>query len=181
MTNSNSMTSPRGLKDRIWGLCDHIPLIKETADPIVATVLGIVIVVTALGISFPGRIFPHDSAARSHVLQVAGGLVLIFGAYYTSVNLREVRAQQYLERLARIIEQTGNPSEPVRLGSIRLLQGALLEKPALPADSMSAKTATARQNAMLEVLRAISKEGDSPASRLASDVLRELRQEGVDS
>lgn len=172
------MPAPRGLKDRIWGWCDHIPLIKETADPIVATVLSLVIVLTAMGLSFPGQIFPHDNAARSHVLQVAGGLVLIFGAYYASVNLREVRAQQYLERLARVIDQVGSPSEPVRLGSIRLLQGALLARPALPADSMSAKTAEARRLAMLEVLKAISREGDTPAACLADDVLKELRQDG---
>lgn len=174
------MNQPQGPKERLFGLCDRIPFIKETADPVVATVLALLLLLAIVGISIPGQIFPHDNAARSHVMQMAGGLVVVFGAYYATVNLREVRAQRYLDRLSTVIEQVGSPSEPVRLGSIRLLQSAALEKPALPSDSMTAGAVAARQKAIREVLDAISGEGDTPAARLAARVITEMYEEDAD-
>jgi hypothetical protein len=170
------MGEHRGPKERLFAICDRIPLVKEAADPIVATVLGLLAVLAVVGVSIPGEIFPHDSAARSHILQVAGGLVLLFGAYYVSINLRELRAQQYLERLAKNIELLGSPSQVVRIGAIRLLQSVALERPALPADSTTARAARARRQAIREVLEAMSEAEDARTARLATTVLEELRE-----
>jgi hypothetical protein len=169
------MDTARGPKERLFAVCYRIPVIKELADPIIATVLVFVLLIAVVGITIPGAIFPHDSGARGHVMQAVGGLVVIFGAYYASVNLREARAQQYLERLSTIITQVGNPNEAVRLGAIRMLQSTALERPALPSDSMAARAVNARRMAISEVLESVSNEGDRREARLAATVLAELR------
>jgi hypothetical protein len=178
--NSAGMGQRPGPKERLFGLSDRIPLVKEAADPIVAAVLGLLVVLAIVGISIPGEIFPHDNAARSHILQLAGGLILVLGAYYTSVNLRELRAHQYLDRLAKNIELLGAPNQAVRMGSIRLLQGIALERPALPVDSTTAGAASARRHAIREALETVSEADDARTAQLAATVLAELRQWEVD-
>jgi hypothetical protein len=168
------MRERAGLKERIWGLTDRIPVIRETADPVVATVLLGLVGLTIVGICVPHTVFPHDASARTHVLQLAGGLLFVFGAYYTGLTIRDRRAHEYLERLAKLIEQLDSKDPAVRIGTIRLLQGMAFEKPALPRDSTTAAASTARLNAILDTLTEIANGPDSSVSSLAKEVFDDL-------
>ena len=165
-------------KHALFGVFDRIPVVKEMADPIVAGVLGVLVLLTIAGVALPGQVFPHDHEARSHVMQIAAGLVVVFGAYYAAVNIREVRGQKYLERLSNVIDQVGSSQPAVRLGGIRLLQSIALERPLLPSDSMTTTAAVARKQAIREVLRSVSEEGDTDVAQLAALVLKELTAGG---
>lgn len=168
------MTRKVGLKAQLWSVTDRIPLVKETADPVVATALGLLVVVAIVGISIPSTIFPHDRTARSHVLQLAGGLLVVFGVYYTALTIRDRRSHEYLERVATLIAQLASPSPAVQIGTIRLLQNAALEKPALPRDSISAEASVARRDAILDALGELSKQNNSSVSCLAQTVYDDL-------
>jgi hypothetical protein len=163
----------------MFGLAGRIPLVRETADPWVFLELVVLVVVAGLGVAFAGAIFPGDDEARSHVLQVAAGVLIVFGAYFTSVNIREVRAHQAFERLQTVIDQLGSDSEAVRAGAIRLLQSIALEKLDLPTGS-TGEVVVARQRAVEDALSAVAAEaGDRPSKALAAEVLRELRASGA--
>lgn len=176
--NLFGMLRTPGPKTRAFSLFDRIPIVGEFADPIIATVLLAIMAVTAGALLLSSQIFPHDHEARSHVIQIAGGLVLILGLYYASVTVRELRAQQYLERLSTLISQLASTNEAVRAGTLRLLQSAALERPTLPSDSTTEGAAQARRRAIWEAVTLVSKEGDSDASALAAAICRELTAQG---
>lgn|SRR5271170_5140865 len=177
-TNLSDMPQMPGSKTRVFSVFDRIPIVSEFADPIVATVLLAIIAVTAGALLLSSQIFPHDSEARSHVIQIAGGLVLILGLYYASVTVRELRAQQYLERLSTLIGQLSSTNEAVRVGTLRLLQSAALERPTLPSDSTTEGAAQARSRAIWEAITQVSRENDSDAAVLAALICRELAAQG---
>ena len=167
-----------GSKTRIFSIVDRIPIVREFADPIIAAVLLAIITVTASALLLSSQIFPHDSEARSHIIQIAGGLVLILGLYYASVTVRELRAQQYLERLSTLIGQLSSTNEAVRVGTLRLLQSAALERPTLPSDSTTEGATQARSWAIWEAITQVSREDDSGAAVLAALICRELAAQG---
>ncbi len=168
------MRRQTGLKESIWGLTDRIPIVRETADPVMTTVLGLVIGLTIVGVCTPHTFFPHDRNARTEVLQLAGGLLVVLGAYYTVLGITHRRAHEYLERLSKLIEQLGSPSQAVRLGTIRLLQSTAHEQPRFPRDSNTAQASAARQAAILDALAELSSEDESSVAHLAREVREEL-------
>ncbi len=157
-----------------------MPLVGDTADPWIFLVLTALVAVATFGVLFPEDVFPGDDDARAHVIQVAAGLLVILGAYFTAVNIREVRAQQAFDRLCKVIEQLGNGSEAVRLGSIRLLESIALEKLDLPSGSAGEVT-RARRDAIREALAALAAESaELPCGELARRVLEDLEARGED-
>ena len=138
------------------------------------TVLGVLVALTIAGICIPHTLFPHDQNARSEVLQIAGGLLVVFGAYYTILGIIHRRAHEYLERLGKLIEQLGSPSQAVRIGTIRLLQSTAHEQPRFPQDSSTAEASAARWDAILDALAELANEGESSVSRLAREVREDL-------
>ncbi len=164
--------SRRGPRDLLFALSNRVPLVREASDPMVLLVLAILVVATAIAVVFPSDVFPGDKDARSHVLQLAGGVLVLFAAYFTSVNLRETRAQHAFERLSRAIEQLGSESEPVRIGAIKLLESIALERLELPSGT-GGSAAIARHEAVREALEAVARE---PAGSSPSDLAREVLQ-----
>jgi hypothetical protein len=171
--------NPRpGPKERLFQWVNGLPVIGEVADPIVASVLGMLVVVTMVAIAIPGSVFPHDHDARTHVLQIAGGLLVVLGVYYTSIALRDRRAHEYLERFATAIGQLDSGCKATRLGAVRLIQGVALEKPVLPSDSTTAGALAARRKAIWDVLDQLSVDPDLDTATLATHVREELVHSG---
>lgn len=161
-------------KARLFDLSTRIPLVRETADPWIFLVLAALVVVTAFAVTFPQDVFPGDKDARGHVIQVAAGFLVILGAYFTAVNIREARAQQAFDRLCRVIEQLGSGNEAVRIGAIRLLESIALEKLDLPGGS-TGEVMRARNAAIREALESVVRESNGlPSTDLARQVLRDL-------
>jgi hypothetical protein len=170
----------RGLKARLFDLANRMPIVGDTADPWIFLVLTALVAVATFGVLFPEDVFPGDSDARAHVIQVAAGLLVILGAYFTAVNIREVRAQQAFDRLCKVIEQLGSGSEAVRLGSIRLLESIALEKLDLPSGS-AGEMMRARRDAIREALASIAGESaELPYGELARRVLQDLEARAGD-
>ena len=164
----------RGPRDLLFALSNRIPLVREATDPMMFLVLATLVVATGFAVFFAEDVFPGDEDARSHVLQLAGGLLIVLGGYFTSVSLREIRAQQAFDRLCRVIEQLGSDSEAVRVGAIKLLEGLTLEKLELPSGTAGAAART-RQEVIREALEAVAREADGlPPSALARQVLQRL-------
>lgn len=151
----------------------RIPIVRETADPWIFLMLAGLVLLTALALAFPDEVFSGDKDARTHVIQVAAGLLVILGAYFTSVNIREVRAHQSFERLHKVIGQLESESEAVRIGAIRLLESIALEKLDLPTGSAGEVT-RARRKAIREALDAFARESQGPAVAVAQEVLANL-------
>jgi len=158
----------------MFDLTGKLPIVGETADPWIFLVLMTLVAVAALGVAFPDDVFPGDDDARAHVIQVAAGLLVILGAYFTAVNIREARAHQAFDRLCRVIEQLGNGNEAVRVGAVKLLESIALEKLDLPSGS-AGEAMRARRNAIREALRAVAEESaERPSSELARQALQKL-------
>jgi hypothetical protein len=167
------------LKARLFSLSTRIPLAKETADPWIFLVLVALVVVATVGVVFPEDVFPGDEDARSHVIQVAAGFLVILGAYFTAVNIREARAQHAFDRLCKVIEQLGSESEAVRIGAIRLLESIALEKLDLPGGS-TGRVMRARNDAIVEALGSVAQESAGlPSTGLARQVLQDLEARGL--
>jgi hypothetical protein len=158
----------------MFDFAGRIPVARETADPWVFLAMIGLVAATAAGLVFAHDVFPGDDNARGYVIQLAAGMLVILGAYFTAVNIREARAQQAFDRLCRAIEQLGSDSEPVRVGAVRLLESIALEKLELPTGSAGDALA-ARQKAIREALALVSAERDGrPSVELAQRVLGEL-------
>jgi hypothetical protein len=161
-------------KARLFDLSTRVPLVRETADPWIFLVLTALVAVTTLAVIFPEDVFSGDRDARGHVLQVAAGLLVILGAYFTAVNIREARAQQAFDRLCKVIEQLGSSSEAVRVGAVKLLESIALEKLDLPSGN-SGEVMLARHGAIREALACVAQEStELSSSALARQVLRDL-------
>jgi hypothetical protein len=164
----------QGAKARLFDVSTRIPLVRETADPWIFLVLAALVLATLFAVSFPGEVFPEDDDARTHVIQLAAGALVILGAYFTAVNIREARAQQAFERLCRVIDQLGSETEAVRLGALRMLESIALEELDLPGGSTEA-VLDARRRAIGEALAAVARDSaDLPCGALAREVLQEL-------
>jgi hypothetical protein len=163
-------------KHRLFNQLNRVPIVGETADPVVGSALIALTVLTIIGVALPGKLFPHDPDARTHVLQLAGGLLVVIGVYWAAVNLRETRARQYFERLSAAIDQVGSESLAVQVGGIWLLKSLVLETPALPSDSSTKGAVEARNRAVFDVLTVVSESGGAAAD-LATRVLADLKRQ----
>jgi len=178
-TANGGLVARRRPKAKLFEASTFLPFVGETADPWIFLVLSALVAVTVAGVALPHVVFPRDRDARSHVIQVAGGLLVVLGAYFTAVNIREVRAQQAFERLCKVIEQLGDPSEHVRIGSVRLRESIALEDLDLTSGSMG-DVRRARRNAIRDALVSVAgdqhKRGSADAAR---QVLLRLEQRGI--
>jgi len=165
-------------KSRLFESSTRLPLVGETADPWIFLVLAALVAASVLGIAFPHAIFPGDRDARGHVIQAAAGCLVILGAYFTAVNIREARAHQAAERLGRTIDQLGSGDEAVRVAAVKLLQSMALERLDLPSQS-AGEAMDARNGAIREALTVVA-EGEEGlrSADLARDVLRDLSARG---
>lgn len=165
-------------KQRLFGVPGRLPFVGETADPWIFTVLATLAVTAGLATAFAGEVFPHDKDARGHVIQLAAGLLVLLGAYFTAVNIRETRAHQAFERLHKVLEQLGSPSEPVRLGAISLLESIAVERLDLPSGSATEEVTAARNHAVVTALQAVAAEEEGAPGESARATLRRLQAYG---
>ena len=172
------MHRARGPKDKLFDFVNRLPLLGEMADPIVASVLLVLVSVTIFGLASPHAVFPHDHTPRSHILQAAGGLLVVFAAYYSAIALRDRRAHEYLDRLAKALSDLASDSVATRVGAIRLLQSLALERPVLPPDSTTIGALRARKAAIWEALSALDQDESSVVQELAGRVRNELTRAG---
>jgi hypothetical protein len=74
-----------------------------------------------------------ESAIRSTVLQLIGGLVVIFGIVYTAAQFRVSRETHYTDRYTKAIDQLGHAEAVVRMGGIfalhRLALNSKIDRP----------------------------------------------------
>jgi hypothetical protein len=172
--DERSHVQERGLKARLFQVVStRIPLVRETADPWIFLALVGLVLVTTVALIFPDTVFSGDEDPRTHVIQVAAGLLVILGAYFTAVNIREVRAHQSFERLNLAIGQLESDSQAVRIGAIRLLESVALEKLDLPTSS-AGEVSLARRRAIREALEALTLESQGPSVVVAREVLTRL-------
>lgn len=156
----------------------RIPVVGETVDPWIFLLLLGLAGSTTVGVMFAGEVFPNEPEkdARSHVIQLAAGLIVLLGAYFTAVNIREARAQQAFDRLSKVIDQLASESDAVRMGAIRLLEGLAMERLDLPSGSYGHTARLARQNAIRDALGALASEPrDSPVRASARRVLAAIQ------
>jgi hypothetical protein len=86
-------------------------LFVDVEDRTMNAVLLLLMVVTAIAL------VPHGTD-RDLVLKVAGGILLVLGAYFTARTLKQTRADQRATRMLKAIEMLENGSGPARLGAM---------------------------------------------------------------
>ena len=142
----------------------RIPVMRDTADPEYAAIYGLFVCVVVGALI----VFGQSSSTYTHILQTAGGVLVVLGVYLTSVNLRISRSEQYAGRLMTALGQLNSQSEAVRLGTIRLLEAMLVEVPFVTAED---RERVARyKRAVIEALDAISSQGETREAVLAREV-----------
>jgi hypothetical protein len=168
----------RNLKDAIEEPFRRVPVIKDAADPVVAGVLWLVVILTVAGVALAGTvIFPHDKDARSHIIQLAGGMIVILGAYFTARRLVAGQTQQYVERLGATLALLDSDHEATRIGAIKLLQGMAVEGAGLPRNSGGIESAGAWQAAIQQALKAVADNPAEMGNTAASLATQTLEQE----
>jgi hypothetical protein len=75
----------------------RLPITRDAGDPEYAGVLLLFALIVGGGLLFLGG----TSDAYGHVLQTAGGALVLLGLYFTGINLRWTRYEQYAGRLGR--------------------------------------------------------------------------------
>jgi hypothetical protein len=112
---------------------------------------------------FSHAIFPHESLndARSHVIQVVGGIVVLLGSYFAARNVTVARAQQSSQLLSTAFDQLGSSNTAVRIGAIRRLEKIARE------DTHSAAL-------IRDALQAIAEPDKADEKKIATDALGKL-------
>lgn len=151
-------------KDRLFSISERLPLLGGAADPFMAAVLGAFICVTLVAVEMPDRIFPGDKDARTHVLQLAGGLLVVGGFYFVAVTLRSTRAMQHADRLVTTIALLASADDATRIAAIRLLEAMAHPNPNFPKDNASHAMAAAQREAILDALRFAANEPARPVT-----------------
>ncbi len=142
----------------------HVPVMRDTADPEYAGIYFLFMCAVAAAL----LAFGQSSNAYTHILQTAGGALVVLGVYLTSVNLRISRSEQYAGRLITAIGQLDSQSEAVRLGTIRLLQAILVEAPHVTTEDRERLGGYKR--AVKEALDVVSAQGEPREADLARTV-----------
>lgn len=145
----------------------QVPVIRDTGDPEYAGILLLFAGTVVAGLVLMGT---HD---YTHVLQTAGGALVLLGLYFTGVNLRSARAEQYAARLISAIAHLASDSEAVRVATIRLLEAMLLEAPNVLSEEHA--RVTSYKQAVREALAVICDEGDTYAASAARAVAANIR------
>jgi hypothetical protein len=143
---------------------DHIPIMRDTADPEYAGIYFLFMCAVAGALI----VFGQSNSAYTHILQTAGGALVVLGVYLTSANLRISRSEQYAGRLMTAIGQLNSQSEAVRLGTIRLLEAILVEVPHVTTEDR--ERVNRYKRAVIEALDAISSQGGTREAVLARAV-----------
>jgi hypothetical protein len=151
-------------KSRAFAFLRHVPVIRDTADPeyVGIFLLFMCVVVGAL------IAFGQSSSAYTKVLQTAGGVLVVLGVYFTVVNLRTSRVEQYVGRLIAAIGQLGSESKAVRLATIRLLEALVLEEPDVNVKDV--ERVARYKRAAIEALAAIARPDENTEVALAGEV-----------
>jgi hypothetical protein len=116
-------------KERAERVIYSLPLIADVADPVMALVLGGLVVLGGIGVAEAHSIFPGDKEAPTHALQSVGSLVVVLLAYFTANTLAFTRSHHRAELIARALDQLGSHEEAVRVGAVCLLHGMSLDVP----------------------------------------------------
>jgi hypothetical protein len=149
------------MKDRLFAFSERVPLLGRSRDPFMAMVLSGFAAVVLLAVALPEAVFPGDHEARTHVLQLAGGFLVLGGFYFVAVNLRDNRAAQHADRLVATLGLLASKDKATRTAAIVLLEEMSTINPNLPQDSISRATAMAQRRAILAALD-IAQAGYSP-------------------
>jgi hypothetical protein len=165
-----------GLRARGEEWFKNLPVLGGATDPAAGLILWIIAIVSGVAFALAGDVFfQHDKDARSHVIQLAGGVIILFGAYFTARQLMNAQTQKYAERLSSTLEQLGSARMSVRISAIRLLQGMLLESHGLARDKSGRYIEAAWKAAIRDALRAFAEAEDpehvnDPDRRLAGEI-----------
>jgi hypothetical protein len=151
-------------KSRAFKFFDRVPVVRDTGDPEYAGIL--LLFVCSVGVAL--LILGGGSDAYTHVLQTAGGVLVVLGLYLTGVNLRTARSEQYAGRLMTAIAQLASESEAVRIGTIRLLEAMLIEAPNVTTEDRI--RVERYKTAVVDALNSLGGESDTPAALLARQV-----------
>jgi hypothetical protein len=168
-----TMAMRKTFKERLEEIPTHLPLIANASDPVVAAALWLVFLAATAGLIWAHRILPSDHEARTHIIQIAGGIVVLFGSYFAANRLAVQRSQQRAEMLRKLLDHLGSSRPAVRVGAVRLMESLALEP---PANRVAAGETQGQLRAIHDALTALraSEDCDSSTARALTDVLDRL-------
>jgi hypothetical protein len=148
------------------GLPGRSRWIGEAADPVVAAFLLVVAAAAIVGVAFANHIFHGEHAARSLVIQIAGGVVVLLGAYFTAHHFALQREQQRLETLSKLLDQVAAANPATQIGAVWLLQALMLD---LPRTRGTAEASRSLERAVTGALSTLRAQDCDPAMASAID------------
>ncbi len=162
---SDSSQGYRGKNPR-FTVFDHVPGLRDANDPEYAGVLLLYVCVVAAILILLGK----RANGYTHVLQTAGGLLVLLGLYITGINVRTARLEQYASRVMGAIAQLDTTNKAVEIGTVRMLEAMLHETPNVTTeDRLKARR---YKTAIVDALESLSS-GDTPAAKLAKRIVTE--------
>jgi hypothetical protein len=97
-----------------------VPLLGDSEDPLLALVLWLLVGATFLSLFLATSIFTRESVgdARIHVLQTAGGVLVVLGTYTAVRTATMTRSRTASERLISTLALLDSGSEAAQIGAI---------------------------------------------------------------
>jgi hypothetical protein len=151
-------------KSRAFRFFDHVPGIRDTNDPEYAGILLVYVCIVVAALFVIGT----RPNGYTHVLQTAGGFLVLLGLYITGVALRTGRLEQCTSRVMGAIAQLGTTNEAVQIGTIRMLEAMLYEAPNVTSED---RVKVQRyKTAIIDALESMGSSSDTSAAQLARRV-----------
>lgn len=120
-----------------------------------------------------------ESAIRTSILQLLGGVLLVAGLYFTAKGFRLTREGHITDRYAKSIEQIGHERLDVRIGGIFALERIARDSPTDRQTAVEMLTAFVREHTRVDS-RTPSKENVSADVQAALSVLGRRPGAGVE-
>ncbi len=110
-------------KDWVEKKLHAIPVVGDADDPVVAVGLGVLLIATFVALHFSTDLFPGEVVkdSRSHVFQLAGGVLVVVGAYTAVRTVANGRAQAASQLMLTTLALLDSESEASRIAAIRHL------------------------------------------------------------
>lgn len=148
-------------KSQRFKFFDRVPGLRDTNDPEYAGVLLVYLCIVAAILILLGK----RANGYTHVLQTAGGLLVLLGLYITGISTRTARLEQYASRVLGAIAQLDSTNEAVKIGTVRMLEAMLHETPNVTTEDRL--KVQRYKTAIIDTLEALGNSGNMPSAKLA--------------
>jgi hypothetical protein len=107
----------------------QLDALTRPVERLLAGALVLIVAGTYVAVRYAHDLLPGDTDPRGHMLQIAAGVIVVLGAYFTAIGLTFNRAQRRIELLGKTVEQLANKDEATRISAVWVLEAIAYDAP----------------------------------------------------